>query len=467
MSDPLDELQQKLNQLTSLRQKEEDEYGRLLTLLDQSGGFALPAEFSQQLNKVKDALNQSWDISREAFQAINNEDRVFWKEIANANARYISPVVHEQKEFNSLIVHLLNEFIAAASQAFLSIRDFHSTLILYFQKIIPVVDTKNREVIGIEDRNVAVNLNKFQNEISRFGKEIFELHTRTQDAARQHADALFKMLDQRMESQEVDGQQRDKTIRTLENSLRSLQHVAAAWSSAREAGKTSTGTEEARYMFFEERFRGSREWLKDKFNEYVPYFKTELKSPVVDLGCGRGEFLELLKEAGVPAKGIDSNHEMVKKCKELGLDVSQGDLLKFLLAQPENSLGGIFCSQVIEHLPPDILLRLLEGAYSRLKPGAPILLETVNIASVFALTQVFSRDLTHSTPIHPETLEFMINACGFQKTQIIYKSPIPSIQQLKLFENPKDEAQKIFNHNMARLNQLLYAPQEFAVYAIK
>ena len=267
-------------------------------------------------------MNRSWDISREAFNAIHSEDRVFWKEVASANARYIGPVVTEQKEFNSRVVHILNEFIAASSQAFSSIRDFHNTLILYFQKIIPVVDTKNREVIGIEDRNVAVNLNKFQinlnqfqNEISRFGKEIFELHTRTQEAARLHTDALFKLLDQRMESQEVDGQERDKTIRSLETSLRSLQHVAAAWSSAREAGKASPGTEESRYLFFEERFRGSREWLKDKFREYVPYFQTSLKAPVLDLGCGRGEFLELMKEAEVPAKGVDSNQMMVQKCR--------------------------------------------------------------------------------------------------------------------------------------------------------
>jgi hypothetical protein len=102
-----------------------------------------------------------------------------------------------------------------------------------------------------------------------------------------------------------------------------------------------------------------------------------------------------------------------------------------------------------------------------LKQDAPILLETVNIGSVFAFTQVFSRDLTHTTPIHPETLEFMVNACGFRKTEILYTSPIPAVQQLKLFEQPADEMQKMFNHNMTKLNQLLYAPQEFAVHAIK
>jgi hypothetical protein len=158
---------------------------------------------------------------------------------------------------------------------------------------------------------------------------------------------------------------------------------------------------------------------------------------------------------------------MVKKNREAGLDVSQGDLLEFLFAQPENSLGGIFCSQVVEHLPASVLLRMLEAAFVRLKPGAPILLETVNVSSVFALTQVFTRDLTHITTVHPETLQFMLNACGFQRPEILYTSQVPAVQQLKLFSKPENEAQEIFNHNMTKLNQLLFGPMEFAIYAVK
>ncbi|MCI0417030.1 methyltransferase domain-containing protein [bacterium] len=458
--DPIDELHEKLEELRTLRKKEEEEYGKILTLLDQRWEFPLPSEFSKQLEEVKEALNRSWDISQEAFSVFHNEDRVFWKEVAGASAEYITPVVRQQKEFNSLVVHLINEFLAAVTQALGSIRDFQSMLILYFQRIIPVVDTKNREMIGIEDKNVALNLNKFR-------KEIFELHTQTQESARDHADVLFKILDRRMETQEVDAQERDKILQSLETSLRSLHHVATAWSSARKAGKALSGSEEARYFFFEERFRGSREWVKEKFAGYVRYFETGIDALVLDLGCGRGEFLELLKEASIRGKGVDSNQAMVEKSREAGLDVSHGDLLQFLLSQPVNSLGGIFCSQVVEHLSAGVLLRLLEAAFARLKTGAPILLETVNTGSVFALTQVFTRDLTHTTPIHPETLQFMVNACGFKRPEILYTSPVPVVQQLKLFAKPENEVQEIFNHNMSQLNQLLYGPMEFAVYAVK
>jgi 2-polyprenyl-3-methyl-5-hydroxy-6-metoxy-1,4-benzoquinol methylase len=465
--DPIDELQQKLEELTALRKKEEEEYGKLLTLIDQRWEFPLPSEFSKQLDQIKEALNRSWDISKEALSVIRNEDRLFWKDVAGASAEYISPIVQQQKEFNSLVVHLINELISGVTQSLGSIRDFQSMLILYFQRIIPVVDTKNREMIGVEDKNIATNLSKFQVEINRFRKELFDLHAKTQEMARNHADVLFKMLDQRLETQEIDSQQRDKTIQSLETSLRSLQHVAGAWSADRKAGKTSAGTEEARYFFFEERFRGTREWVKDKFAGYVKYFKTANDAPVLDLGCGRGEFLELLKEAGIAAKGVDSNEAMVKKSRNAGLDVSHGDLLEFLFAQPENSLSGIFCSQVVEHLPASVLLRMLEGAFVRLKIGAPILLETVNVSSVFALTQVFTRDLTHLTIVHPETLQFMLNACGFKSPEILYTSPVPAVEQLKLFSKPENEGQEIFNHNMARLNQLLFGPMEFAIYAVK
>jgi 2-polyprenyl-3-methyl-5-hydroxy-6-metoxy-1,4-benzoquinol methylase len=465
--DPIDELQQKLDELTALRKKEEEEYGKLLTLIDQRWEFPLPQEFSQQLDQVKEALNRSWDISKEALNAVRNEDRLFWKDVAGASAEYISPVVQQQKEFNSLVVHLINEFISGVTQALGSIRDFQSVLILYFQRIIPVVDTKNREMIGVEDKNVAINLSKFQTEINHFRKDLFDLHAKTQELARNHADVLFKILDQRLETQEVDSKERDKSIESLETSLRSLQHLAAAWSSDRKASTPSAGTEEARYFFFEERFRGTREWVKDKFVGYVKYFKTGIHAPVVDLGCGRGEFLELLKEAGIPAKGVDSNEVMVKKNRESGLDVSQGDLLEFLFAQPENSLGGIFCSQVVEHLPASVLLRMLESAFARLKTGAPILLETVNVSSVFALTQVFTRDLTHITTVHPETLQFMLNACGFKRPEILFTSQVPAVQQLKLFSKAENEAQEIFNHNMTKLNQLLFGPMEFAIYAVK
>lgn len=460
--DPVEELEQKLDELIELRKKEEEEYGNLLTLLDQHCQFPLPNELSSRLLEIKDSLNRSWDVSKHAYYAAQQEDRSFWKEVARNSIQYLEPFVQQQREFNSLVVHLLNEFIESAALSLSRIREFQISLILYFQKIIPIVDSKFREMVGAEDKNVLVNLQNFE-------KHLTKLHTQIQKAAKSHTDLLFQELDKRMETLQVDSQEQQNLLSTFQVTVRSLHHLANSLekSDAKSAPENIQSRDESRYFHFEEYFRGSREEIKEKFRDYVKYFQTRMDVPVLDLGCGRGEFLELMKEASIPALGVDSNGEMVKKCREMGLNVSQGDLLSFLESQEENSLGGIFCAQVVEHLPADMFLKLLQISYSRLKPGVPILLETVNIGSAFAFLQVYTKDLTHRTPVHPDTLKFLVSACGFQKPEVLFMTPVPAMARLKMFNDPSDEAKKLIDQNMAKLNQLLYDSQEYAVLAYK
>jgi SAM-dependent methyltransferase len=354
----------------------------------------------------------------------------------------------------------LNEFTSSITESISRIREFHNALVLYFQKIIPVVDTKVREVIGVEDRNVALNLVKFQEEI-KIILESFQERTRT------GVDLLLQELDKSVQTLRVDSKDNRDKLETLQTSLRSMHHLANSLKSLKSDGKPLPAEQEYRYYHFEEVFRGSREEIKEKFKLYVKNFQRGIGGPILDLGCGRGEFLELLKESGLEGIGVDSSQKMVNQCKELGLEVSQGDLLQFLTSRPENSLGGIFCSQVVEHLPPEYLLKLLEAAHSRLKAGAPLLLETVNVGSAFGFLQVYTKDLTHRLPIHPETLKFLVAAAGFQKPEIQFVSPVPAVAQLKLIENTKDEAAAVFNQNMIKLNHLLFDFQEYAVLAAK
>jgi O-antigen chain-terminating methyltransferase len=316
-----------------------------------------------------------------------------------------------------------------------------------------MVDTKFREMVGIEDKNIVTNLLKFQKQIH--------------DSARDHADMLYQELDRRIGTLQVDSREQEDSIKSLQTSLRSLQHLSNSLKSAKTQGARSSAPEAYRYYHFEEHFRGSREEIRDRFAGYVQHYRTGLSGPVLDLGCGRGEFLELLKDAGIPGLGVDSNDEMIGRCREAGLDVHSGDLLEFLQSQTGNSLGGIFCSQVVEHLPPDYLLKLLDAAYARLQDGAPILLETVNIASAFAFLQVYTKDLTHRTPIHPDTLQFLVNACGFRNPRVLYASPVPAPARLQFLPEPADPAQDVFNRNMEKLNRLLFDPQEYAVLAFK
>ena len=143
----------------------------------------------------------------------------------------------------------------------------------------------------------------------------------------------------------------------------------------------------------------------------MPLFAAQ--QDVLDIGCGRGEFLDLLRQQGVRARGLDINHEMVEVCRQRGLDASEGDALGYLRGLADESLGGIFAAQVVEHLEPDYLVRLLQRAGEVLRPGGVLVLETVNVACWFAFFQSYVRDITHVRPLHPETLAYFVRASGF------------------------------------------------------
>lgn len=221
--------------------------------------------------------------------------------------------------------------------------------------------------------------------------------------------------------------------------------------------------EDGRYAGFENRFRGGPEEVKKQLRPYLSFF-TE-GGPVLDLGCGRGEFLELLREIGIEAAGVDINGQMADICLDKGLLCEKGDLLESLSSRPDGSLGGIFSSQVIEHLPPAYLKRLIEIGFLKLAGGGRIVLETVNPLSVFALVQVYFLDPSHRHPIHPQALKFMLESAGFEDVEIAFSSPL---KRERLQPLPgADERTSILNRNIDRLNELLFAPVNYAAIAGK
>jgi SAM-dependent methyltransferase len=190
-------------------------------------------------------------------------------------------------------------------------------------------------------------------------------------------------------------------------------------------------------------------------------------SPVVDLGCGRGEFLELLGEAGIAARGVEGNAHAARDCRERGLDVVEADLLESLRAEPEASLGGLFAAQVVEHLPPATLVALLRESHRALRPGGLLVLETVNAASALAFLDVFLRDLTHDRPLHPDTLRFLAAAAGFSDVRVELRSPVPADVRLHTLPGSglPPPVLKALNENVERLNTLLFAPIDYALIA--
>ncbi len=217
------------------------------------------------------------------------------------------------------------------------------------------------------------------------------------------------------------------------------------------------------YVRFEARFRGTPEELKERQRPYVEYFP---QGPVADLGCGRGEFLELLREAGIAAKGVDGEPGMIAACRERGLDVEQGDLLEFLVGQQDGSLAGVFTAQVVEHLPPASIMGLLHLAHQKLKPGGTFLAETINPQSLLALSNNYTLDLSHRQPVHPETFTFLAESAGFSPVEVRYSSPVPEGARLQPVISDGEIARGL-NDNVKRLNDLLYGYQDYALIARK
>jgi SAM-dependent methyltransferase len=240
--------------------------------------------------------------------------------------------------------------------------------------------------------------------------------------------------------------------------------------------KSQIPGEDLRYLGFEDQFRGSEESVSERVRGYVHLFAGAAGSDVVvDLGCGRGELLAALKDAGIRASGVDVNGEMVALARERGLDAVHGDALNYLTSVEDDSLGGVIATQVVEHLEPPYLVRLVDVAARKLRRGAPIVLETINTACWLAFFSSYVRDITHVRPIHPETLQYLLRASGFERVTIQYSAPVADSMKMKTIEVPADiqsshdpiavtvsQIAHTINANAAILNNLMFTHLDYA-----
>lgn len=227
------------------------------------------------------------------------------------------------------------------------------------------------------------------------------------------------------------------------------------------------------YLGFEDRFRGSDEAVARKLRAYVPIF--DGATDVVDLGCGRGEFLDALRTAGIRARGVDANADMVRAAGDRGLDVQHGDAVAYLRQVPDESLGGAIATQVVEHLEPRYLMALLDLLARKLRAGAPLVLETINPACWLAFFSSYVRDFTHVRPIHPETLQYLLRANGFERVELRYSAPVDDDIKLQSVDLPAAVltspdlvastlalVSHTINRNAAILNSLMFTHLDYA-----
>ena len=185
---------------------------------------------------------------------------------------------------------------------------------------------------------------------------------------------------------------------------------------------------DAMYATFEDKFRGTRQDIKNRQNVYIPYIDKAVKTnapdkqgaqtQIIDAGCGRGEWLELLKENGFNAKGIDLNEIMVGTCKEHNLDAVQSDAVEYLRSLPAASLCAVTGFHIIEHLPFKTLIALLDESFRVLKQGGVIIFETPNPENLLVGACTFYTDPSHIKPLVPAAVQFIAEERGFSDVEI-------------------------------------------------
>jgi SAM-dependent methyltransferase len=212
---------------------------------------------------------------------------------------------------------------------------------------------------------------------------------------------------------------------------------------------------------FESAFRGSGDDLKARYQVLADELAEQ--SPVLDIGCGRGEFLELLGTLGVEAAGVEIDPDLVDEGRAAGFDIVGGDGLLHLASMPDGSLGAITLIQVVEHLAPQQVIDLVALAREKLRPGGAIMIETVNPQSLYTFAHSFYLDPTHGNPVHPAYLKFLFDEAGWTKVRIDWRSPPPPDDILELEEGASETAAA----NIRRLNQLLFAPQDYVLVALR
>lgn len=275
-----------------------------------------------------------------------------------------------------------------------------------------------------------------------------------------HLDQAISQLEQRLTDDSSYLKAELAQQRTTISHLATLRNGKVAAKQARNKRSAAASSNlDSFYVSFEDRFRGSRRDIKQRLRFYVPIVKSAHAGsegrPVLDVGCGRGEWLELLKDNHLIAEGVDLNATMQAQCDARGLRVTHGDALEYLQHRKPASAGAVTGFHIIEHLPFDALLELLALSYRVLKPGGLVIFESPNCKNLVVGACNFNIDPTHRNPVHPDTAEFMLKLNGFERTRIEYLSPVEGSP----FKGKAADTKF--------LDDRLFGPQDFGVIGYK
>jgi 2-polyprenyl-3-methyl-5-hydroxy-6-metoxy-1,4-benzoquinol methylase len=395
--------------------------------------------------------------------------------VARLILRLAQLVTREQAQFNQLVLDLLRMLTSSVHDRLASVYGKLDALtngmaqaVAQTRAVPELVDAGARTASEI--RALGERMAGLEDTAARLDAVVAAAVRRTDDAeaelaqARVERAALASSLEaERLRTQHAQTQVvlQERRIATLLEGLRAPAPATAAIAPPTVVDDARAHLFDAFYVSFEDHFRGTRDAIKARVGVYVPTIVDAgagtAERPVLDLGCGRGELLEVLAENGLVARGVDLNHAMVLESRARGFDAIEGDALHYLRGIPEASLGAVIGLHVLEHVEFSTLVEIFDECVRVLQPGGVVIFETPNPKNLLVGACQFYIDPTHRTPLHPDTMAFVADSRGLTGVHIMPLHPVDDERRVPDVDSP---AARI-------LNEYLFGPQDFAVVAYR
>jgi SAM-dependent methyltransferase len=339
-----------------------------------------------------------------------------WREVWHDDRRY-RPRASKQE----LVLARLRRLIRRASEPDAE-RQKNFNLVL-----LDLIDDVRRDVEAVR-RDLRADIDAVQRDLSAaLAAESARLRELVMIAAKRN-DALIAALDQKIETVAV-------RIRDAVNA-------------------TVTQSPDVLYRRLEDSLRGSEAHVRADVMHYVRLAAEH--QPVLDVGCGRGEFLVACREAGIDARGVDTNERSVADLQARGVDAALSGVPECFSSIADGSLGSVVAMHVVEHLPVDVLLALFRESARVLRSRGLLMIETPNAESILTSASDFWRDPTHIAPRHPATLTVLAREHGFEIEEVRAVHELPEGAKIAILESDPPELQRVIH----AVNDHLFAPQD-------
>lgn len=349
------------------------------------------------LGEKQTELHGYWEAKQVSLNAVSSE--------MNAHMETIGHRLDDQEAAHDELQHLFNENQARYERKLQSLKDEHGDGIAALESRLG----DKRDIIQKDLESIQKDLESIQQRLENVQSECAK-------------DVRVDRISQKLHDYRTHLLDTQRRLKLLLEEARKRLPAEISQEQIETIAEQSQHALDAFYVSFEDRFRGLRSEIKARAAYYLPLVAEcqagSSSRPVIDLGCGRGEWLDLLREHEMVGKGVDCNQVMVQVCHELELDVRQTDALSYLRSLPDNSVGAVTSMHLVEHISFNDLIALFDECLRVMKPGGLVMLETPNPENITVGSCNFYMDPTHRNPIPPELLRYVAEARGFVDAQI-------------------------------------------------